>query len=232
MSIGIGPNTIVLDGLIFYLDAGNNRSYAGSGTTCYDLSPNTKSGTLTNGPTYSSSNGGFFALDGGDDYIATNYGITSAGSYTVMNWVKLDSYSDYDMIFGQNPVLEYGVGSAVGGGANGRADLLFYSGNGSAWNPGLYFPNGTPAIGEWTHCTIVSTQGEVRYYKNGSLWDSLTDAGVTGGNSTKLYFGSRGQDLSWNYLHGAIANCLIYDRALTAAEVLQNFEVHKSRFGV
>ena len=66
MAIIDGPR-IPTSGLIFYLDAANTRSYPGSGTTWTDLSGNGNTGTLTNGPTYSSANGGQIVFDGSND---------------------------------------------------------------------------------------------------------------------------------------------------------------------
>jgi len=66
--------SIVMNGLVLCLDAGNTKSYPGSGTTWIDLSGNSNTGTLTNGPTYSSENGGSLVFDGIDDYVTTSLG--------------------------------------------------------------------------------------------------------------------------------------------------------------
>ena len=64
-----GPE-IAESGLVLALDAGNLKSYPGSGTTWTDLSGGGNTGTLTNGPTYSSANGGSLVFDGTNDYIS------------------------------------------------------------------------------------------------------------------------------------------------------------------
>ena len=71
MSTGYGPR-IVTDGLVLYLDAGNNKSYPGSGNTWYDISENGNNGTLVNGVGYNSSNKGSLVFDGVNDYIQTS----------------------------------------------------------------------------------------------------------------------------------------------------------------
>ena len=68
MAFNYSPN-IITDGLVLYLDAANTKSYPGSGTTWRDLSKSQLNGTLTNGPTFNSSNGGSIVFDGVDDYV-------------------------------------------------------------------------------------------------------------------------------------------------------------------
>ena len=85
-----GPD-IVTDGLVFAVDPGSTRSYAGSGTTTYNIINNT-SGTLVNGVGFSTSNGGYFTFDGNDDYISnfSNTGITHGTSnFTYSFWLNL-----------------------------------------------------------------------------------------------------------------------------------------------
>ena len=72
MAIFYNPRTIT-DGLVLCLDAANRKSYPGSGTTWTDLSGRGNTGTLTNGPTYSSANGGSIVFDGTDDIVNTSY---------------------------------------------------------------------------------------------------------------------------------------------------------------
>lgn len=77
-----------MNGLVLCLDAGNTKSYPGSGTTWTDLSGRGNTGTLTNGPTYSSANGGSIVFDGTNDYVSTNYTQTSVTGYTIDVWFK------------------------------------------------------------------------------------------------------------------------------------------------
>ena len=219
---------IVTDGLVFCYDFANSRCWDGTGSVT-DLAAG-REGTPTNGPTFSRTwpaAGGSIFLDGGNDYVKTDYSVTSAGSYTFINWIKLDSRSDWDMVFGQQVTIEYGIGDDAE-----HNDLVFYSGNGSTWNSRVTWTDAAPTIGEWTHCAVVSTQGNVKFYKNGTLHSSTSDNGVTGGNSYEMYFGIRGEDLSWNYLHGSLASCLIYNKELSATEVSKNYIATKGRFGL
>ena len=67
--LGFEVASIVTDGLILHLDAADSNSYGGSGNTWYDISGNGYNGILTNGPTYSTNNGGCLIFDGTNDYI-------------------------------------------------------------------------------------------------------------------------------------------------------------------
>jgi hypothetical protein len=90
MGVYAGPE-INESGLVLCLDAGNTKSYPGSGTTWTDLSGNGNTGTLVNGPTYSSANGGSIVFDGSNDYIQTNfnYSLTSSNTeFTCAAWYK------------------------------------------------------------------------------------------------------------------------------------------------
>jgi len=104
MGVSYNPK-IVKDGLVLYLDAGNTKSYPGSGTTWTDLSGNGNNGTL-NGPSYNSNLLGTFVLDGVDDY-ATLPTITLT-NFTIQIWCKITG-SNLNMItnFSSNLFYEY-----------------------------------------------------------------------------------------------------------------------------
>jgi alpha-tubulin suppressor-like RCC1 family protein len=87
-------SSIVTNGLVLALDAGNSKSYPGSGTTWTDLTNNGRNGTLTNGPTYSSANGGSLVFDGIDDFVSSVSNLTLANNFSVSLWLKhINSYS-------------------------------------------------------------------------------------------------------------------------------------------
>ncbi len=92
---------IVRTGLVLDLDAAQPLSYGGTGTTWNDLSGNGNNGTLTNGPTYDSSNGGSIVFDGVDDKSTTN--ITSFGNNTTWEaWVNRTTNANaYNMFMGR-----------------------------------------------------------------------------------------------------------------------------------
>ena len=209
-----GPN-IVTDGLIYAIDAGSERSYSGSGTSVTDL-VEANTGTLTNGVAYVSSNGGSFDFDGTDDYIAL-------GNPTVLQdlttgtiqavYYRDASAGTYQMLFndgGSNLELTYSGNT-----------LQFYIGN-----SGLSYTHAV--VGEWFFVTGTWASGSKKLYLNGSEVASGTNTGIDTGDIAR-FLGGRGANFPFN---GQIPTIKIYNKALTAAEVLQNFNAQKSRFGL
>ena len=92
MSYKYGPS-IVTDGLVFYVDAANENSYPGSGTDWADLSGDATA-TLTNGPTYSSNNGGYIDFDGSNDHVeVTGINVSALSTFTLEAWVYPTLYT-------------------------------------------------------------------------------------------------------------------------------------------
>ena len=215
---------IVQDGLVLNLDAGVVKSYPRNGTTWYDLS-NNGNGTLTNGPTFSRNNGGVITFDGTDDNVTLGTG----GS------LGLDSYHSVE--FWVYPFTDSGDQGLLrnkgsGGNTNNYIHYLFrganirmgwYSNDLRAYNQMV--PN------NWYHIVFLldSADDKRRIYKNSSLVATDSSAQTTTPNvtNTTTYLGYYGP-----YFNGLMATCRIYNRSLTAAEVLQNYNATKGRFGL
>ncbi len=99
---------VVKDGLVVCLDAGNPKSYPGTGNTWYDLTINGNNGTLTNGPTFSSINGGGIVFDGINDYVS----VGNLGSFyaqgTISYWMYSTAVENY-----RNPFSTVYIGGNV-----------------------------------------------------------------------------------------------------------------------
>jgi hypothetical protein len=126
-------NSIVTDGLVFYVDAGNEDSYAGSGTTWTDL-VGSNNGTLTNGPTYDLGNGGSIDFDGSDDYAAFSSSATlvpGSDDYSIVFWAKYNgpAITSSSVIEG---IFQKGLYSDTGG----ELQITF---RGSSSYNGIYF---------------------------------------------------------------------------------------------
>ena len=211
MGIQYNPR-IVTDGLTNYFDAGNTKSYPGSGTTWYNLISGGVNGTLTNGPTYSSVNGGVIALDGVNDYIyvplnlsTSTYTIMGAARYVVIGG-RTFSASTNNWLMGhwngttQNYYAEGWV-SSVG---NGASD--------TNWR--IYAATGDYSGDSWG------------MYVNGQLNVSPNSGGSAGPNGFSI--GSAFASSEFSNSH--ISNLLVYNRVLTAAEIQQNYNALKSRY--
>ena len=222
---------IVTDGLVLDLDASSSRSYNGSGTTWTDLSSSGNNGTLINGPTYSTSNGGTLVFDGVDDY--TNHSpILSSGQqkYTISAWWKTSVNDRIQVVWEQNS-------STVT--TNTRAALIFINTNWGFNGQNNDAHDKVPVrVNQWTNgvITIDTTLGTnpVKIYENGSLyWEGNTSGGASNLNVGNFASGL-GRKISSNteYFIGNIAQVSIYNRALTASEVLQNYNALKSFYGL
>jgi len=225
-----GPD-IITDGLVFAIDAGSERSYPGSGTTGTDLI-NSESITLVNGVAFSSDNGGSWEFDGTDDYINLPLSLITAlhggTEASICIWIKNDTTVNAVSTSGIIQLSSYNS-------TNGN--LWFYN-NGYTYldifrtsRVERVFVNNTEVSTDWNLLTVTTTPGANGWkcYMNGVFRSSTTGestvsvANIQGGLTL-------GRNNTSRYTNGKIAACQIYDRALTAAEVLQNYNAQKNRF--
>jgi hypothetical protein len=108
MAFNYSPK-IITDGLVLYLDAANPKSYVSGSTTWGDLSRGGNNGTLVNGPTFSSANGGSIVFDGVNDYIncGTNSSLRPSQQITINSWIKLNGFSFSCILDDFNIALTY-----------------------------------------------------------------------------------------------------------------------------
>lgn len=227
-----GPN-IVLDSLILDLDAANIKSYPGTGTTWTDISRGGFNATLTNGPTFNSSNGGNIVLDGSNDYISVINGYTNVmknnNNWTVSLWFRASNLSN-------NPVLV-----SPDAGQLAYFDLFLEVGpNAIYWasggGAGSNYVSATPTLITNTIYNIVfvktgTTTGKV--YLNGieiALTTNGTGLGSMPNSNADFRIGAFKQ--SGFELNGNLYNILMYNRTLTASEITQNYNATKGRFGL
>ena len=234
MALAHSPR-IVRDGLALYLDAANTKSYPGSGTTWTDISGRGNIGTLTNGPTFSSDNLGNIAFDGSNDYVDAS-AVLSAGQqkYTLSAWWNITNNPS-----GSQVVMEQNSSSQT---THRRACLLITTAGGGAWGfNGQSNDNHDEVplrIGQWVNgvVTIDTTAGSsgLKLYENGSLYFT----GTTGAGISNLNVGDHafaiGHKVTTGTEHfqGKISCVSVYRRVLTAAEVKQNYDALKGRFGL
>jgi hypothetical protein len=223
MAFQRGPN-IVTNGLVLALDAGNTKSYPGSGTIWRDLSGNRNSGTLTNGPIFNSSNGGSMVFDGIDDYVLTSNSLTLSEA-TLSCWIKANGIqAEYDgILFSRTPSTATGLNFKP-------SNQLGYHWNDTAatygWNSGLIIPNNIWCM---VAVTIISTTG-IAYLAQSTGLTSATN--VTTHNSVSSLIFNLGRDPAFGtrFFTGDIANAMVYNRALSQQEILQNYNALKSRY--
>jgi hypothetical protein len=221
---------IVTDGLVLNLDAGFTPSYPTTGTTWYDVSSGGNNGTLTNGPTFNSANGGSIVFDGSDDIVETNYsGIGGGNPRTIICWIKM----------AQNKVqrfFSYGVNASSQKWVIRTNDVNFTLRVENAL--GNYFSTDSQFridTGNWVMCTVVYPGGNLHncnVYVNNTLCTSMTGTNNTVNTSLDNNIRLGTSIFEGQPLEGNMSIVQMYNRALTAAEVLQNYNATKSRFGL
>jgi hypothetical protein len=217
--------SIVTTNLSMFLDAGNASSYPGSGTDWTDLSGNSRNGTLTNGPTYSSADGGSIVFDGTNDFVQCSGSITATAA-TFVTWIRRNgTQSDYDGIIYSRGATATGIQFF------GTTNRIAYTWNNAVntytWNSGLTLPDLT-----WCMIAVsVTSSSATAYLCQSSGITSATN--TVSHTSTTLNDIKIGQDdLGGRFFTGNIATAMIYDRALSAAEITQNFNALRSRYGL
>ena len=225
MAISYNPRTIT-DGLVLALDAGNPKSYPGSGTTWTDLSGNGNNGTLTNGPTYSSDNGGVVVFDGVNDFIngVHNTQTNITGNITIECWFRLtNTRSDWVRIFGKGDSANRTVGLWY----NQTSSTFLYQRYGSTNMSAQY--SSTVSLNTWYHMVGTSSGNSHILYLN-NVQRATSSSGTTFASSTDPY--KVGYGNIHTYHIGNVSNCRIYNRALTPQEIQQNFNATRSRFSI
>src|SRR5210317_528391 len=219
---------IVTDGLVLCLDAANVRSYALSGDSWNDLSGNGNNATLVNSPTFSFTNRGVFDFDGTNDYVACG----NLDSYlTGITDVSFMTYITTDIIDSNTRII---AGRYEG--SNGW-EMFIHTTNVLRWggreNTSLFIALDSSFdlnTNQWYFCAGT---------KQGNVWNLYIDgdlhSSTTAGNGTTTFVSkplSIGRQFIQYYWNGKIANTLVYNRALSANEVRQNYLATKGRFGL
>jgi len=230
MGASAGPD-IIENGLVLALDAADRNSYPGSGTTWTDLSGNGNNGTLVNGVGFDGGNGGSLSFDGTDDHIlGTIPSSTFTGPHSICCWFYRETVKQWSALFSNNvnttscsiftfinTTNALGINQAGVNGTSISVDL------------------GADHLNKWIYGVITfggvsnGSAVNVYVYKDGSL---LTNSGSLYWNmsSSSSYYVGR-HWTSANQIHdGFIPQVSIYNRALSASEIQQNYNALKSRF--
>jgi hypothetical protein len=219
MGVSGGPNIIRDSSLVLELDAADRNSYPGSGTTWTDLTANNNSGSLVNGPTFSSANLGSIVFDGSNDYCSFTSGLSiTVGSTSI--WFKtsnagssfralINKSNSWGLFLQDNILITYDWGNAIA-----RTTGLNLATN--TWqNAAMTF---SETIGTPSNNTILYVNGTSVLTTTVKYLDAFA-------------FQIAAQNTSQNFL-GNIANAQVYNRVLSASEVLQNYNAIKSRFNL
>jgi hypothetical protein len=213
------------------LDAGSRKSYGGTGNVWRDLA-GYNNGTLTNGPTFSSANGGSIVFDGSNDYVnCGNNSSLNLGAMTIAVWFKPSTdVSGYRAII---------MDESVNTGApwnyriylNINTGTVVYDLYGDSGYSGLV---STYAINDnkWHYVcgTRTAVNGTIRLYIDGLLNNIGTDSSNVSALGAAVWLGQSPLFNGSYPFIGNIAQTQIYNRALTPAEIQQNYNATKGRY--
>jgi hypothetical protein len=225
----LGTTNLIQRGLVLHLDAAITGSYPGIGTKWYDLSGNVYNGTLTNGPTFTSN---YISFDGVDDYVtmgtATDFA-TYTNGFTIDLWVYPTSAAIFSSIFSSawgtsgtqwQVYVWYNTSTQFG-------TTQRYSGTQNDFNTTNTFP-----INNWYNVVVTSNNTTCYIYVNGVSQVSNSTGQINNQDSTREVRLGGFKNYSAAQYTGRISNCKVYNRPLTSAEVLQNYNIQKGRYGI
>lgn len=225
---GIVDSNIKLlsNNLTFWIDASQIRSYPGTGTTWTDLTANANTGTLTNGPTFDSGNGGSIIFDGTNDYVVFNNvpaGANSTTQFSVSMWAYIDDVSNGN-----------GIMCRPGG-----AGFYYTTGKGMGIFVGNYNAAGTTAnniltTGVWAHYVAVYDQNNTprgRIYINTTKY-TINISNFQTGNGSPITLRIAETRLFNAYGDIRVSQVAYYTSVLTDDEVTQIYNADKSRYGL
>jgi len=229
---------IVTDGLVLNVDAGFTPSYPRSGTTWSDVG-GSNNGTLTNGPTFNSDNGGSIIFDGVNDFVGLgNSQLVSSSSYiTLESWVSVNSFQSYTAIISRSqnspPFGGYQLSVNNDSGINKFDFAVNLNGSWNTWvNLGGTFGSSL-STGIYYHVVGTYDGTGISMYLNGSLISKKAATGNLqyGASITSTNIALNVGNAS-SYLNAKIANVKVYNRALSQTEVTQNFNALRGRYGI
>lgn len=222
MSLHYSPN-IVSSGLVLCLDAGDPRSYPGSGTVWADRSGLGNNGTLLNSVGYNSSNRGNLVFDGVDDF--TTMGrvpiVAESGLLSYSIWFKTSDTTKTQQVLcvtNWSNMIQYNGGVSFTWWANINITGVTFN---------------VPAIvqNQWYNITVSQNNSLLSVYLNGvSVYSTTGVTNILNANDIRNHVGSFGT--AGRFFKGSIAQVLVYGKNLTAAEAQQNFEATRSRYGI
>lgn len=238
MGASSGPD-LVTNGLELYLDAGNPASYSGSGTTWRDISGNGRNGTLQGSPVFSQDNVGHFILNGSTQYIttthATNYPTAfSFGSWIYINPTQVQAYSkiisknsDFAISQSDFPFAVAVNSSVISMNCSTGADFVGQSISARNHN----------SSGKWAHISATLTQTALNLYVNGAVIGTTTYSTTTFSSTSYNWTFCRAaleysSGVGATAFTGRISSVCLYSRALSAAEVYQNYVATRGRYGL
>lgn len=236
MSVYGGPD-IVTNNLVFCIDSFNNKSYPGSGTVISDLSGYNSHMSMINGVVISNGNTVF---DGTNDYITTTAGQTYyqyTTNLTACAWFKRNGNI---------------AGGAGGGQSTADVDnwsttnVWLFHGNGSPNNSITFYVNGGSYVrnrdsgflndNTWYFICGTCSSSLIKIFVNGiqigSSATGMNIGNIVNNSNSVIQYGKDPRFATGRFFNGSVGPCYVYNRELSASEILANYNALKGRFGL
>ena len=225
-------NGIVQNGLVFYVDAARNISYPSASSTWKDMSGNSINLSLNSSPSYSSRNAGVLSFNGSSQYASSSVSASVLNNLTQS--LSIGAWINPSLVTGNQYIC-----GTWNDGASLRTYLLYLAGA----NSNFYLSHdgvGSPVVtnltslivNNWYYVVGTFNNTTAKIYTNGYLdCTPLSTAGNLFFTNNSFYAGAGTGGGSFIYFNGSIANIQVYNRALSDAEVFQNYCATKARFG-
>ena len=231
MSFNYSPK-VVTNGLVLCLDAANQKSYVSGSTLWNDLSQTKTSGSLTNGPTYGTSNGGCIVFDGTNDYVNfPHFFNISQGGVTWNFWFNCSS-SAWSPLMADWASPQYSFLLQV---YNGATSISFRNSSNTDLQGNL---NTYPISTNTTYnicCTYDPLSKITNLYANGNFYASSSNAqsdSYIRNTSNNISIGLKQDSGGSTVFSGNFYYASVYNRALSSTEISQNYNTLKTRFGL
>lgn len=229
--------SIITSGLVLNLDAGNSASYPGTGTVWTDLSGNGNNGTLINGTSYSSANGGTLVFDGINDYVDTSL-VTNVGGFTYCVWGKSASKGYPNKIMGNTNALNGVDGASIIWGIPSFPPLGIYENlnkmvafrrTGNNYSKDIFSTEIPNFTNNWHYIVLTYDPANgSKLYCDNVLVGSNATSGFASTLTIRIGRDGNGSDA----FLGNVSQVQVYNKGLTASEINTNFNATKTRFGL
>ena len=216
---------IVTNGLQLNLDASISASYSGSGASWRDLSGNNNHATLMNGPTYDAATGSI-VTNGTNQYLSVPLFNNSITNVTMQTWVYINTNTRGVFIAnGYTGGYSIGIGGNTGFDAVGSQATMLFSYVRWINNTGKTYPAG------WHLVTMVLNENSTPSFYVDTAFQYSSTGAAPSTPSGSLTLGAIPGD-GGRYYAGKFASAYFYNRVLSASEIIHNYNINKSRFGL
>jgi hypothetical protein len=221
--------SIVTSGLVLCLDAANPRSYPGSGTAWRDASGTGNNGTLLNGVSYESTNNGTLVFNGTDQYSSVPQSATNnitSNQITFGGWCfpTISNKYQHILVKNVNESRQYGMWLSQNG-----TSQIFRNLNGVV-SQGNVSISTNWGVNVWNYIILVYNGSTIKIYLNGNEVFSEAATGNIVTTDSNVNIG--GEPSQAFFFSGKISNAILYNQALSASQVTQNFNALRGRYGI